>query len=125
MGNTIKVPDLLRAWTNVHLRNCPCCGPDRQDKRYKGYIKGSSTHIYRASVTSVTMECQECGLQFCVTWRNFRRLLEYLYQKTKTKEYKKVYKNGLILVDYFTDSVYSTRKPPVKKGGIGSMILDK
>lgn len=108
---TITTNEILRSIIHVFLF-CPVCRTMRQDKRNKRKAEGFTCHIYRASETSVTMECRECSLRFMVTWHSLKTMLKNRMEQHKDKNTRKYYQNLILTLDYFVDTAYSTRKSP-------------
>ncbi len=120
-----KLPNSISL--RIFLGGCPHCGREVQDKRYKRRSVGFATHIYRISQTSVTMECKNCKLRFCVTWNNlvklmcrqFDDLIKNIPKEPKERKFHLQWLAGLDrqikLLDSHFDTFYSRRKPPTKQ----------
>ncbi len=110
-----EVSDYVTAVIRQMLgRHCPICGEGIQDNRYKKKVRGTAGHIYRASETSVTIECKQCGLRWMVTWRNFVKSLRYYTDSVKNDD-KRFYESMIKAIVYSFDAEYSRRKPPQNK----------
>ena len=118
------MPDYIKSLVHVYL-SCPHCGwslgqPGMggggfPDKRYKKEINGFIARIYRASETSITMECKNCKMKFNVTWRNFRKLFENLIVNTNEERHREHYKNYIEILDRLVDTANVMRKAPANR----------
>lgn len=121
---TIVVPEEIKRILHLFI-GCPQCGRFAIDKRYKTDIKHTPTHIYRASMTSVTLECRVCDLRFCLTWNHLVKFLCKEFDTTAKKltgnqEEDDTYLRWLTaidknikLLDSTFDTFYSKRNTPV------------
>lgn len=97
---------------------CPLCSEQWYDgdKRFKKSTNVTPIRIYRASETSITLQCKRCGLKYMVTWRNFQKAFEKyaeLYpEHTFAGSNDNFYKTWAEALNLAVDAKYSTRKPP-------------
>ncbi len=117
---TIVLPQPVRRVVHAVMGICSVCYgaeglTDVQDRRYKQKAVGRVCAVYRASHTSVTVKCRNCGAKHTMTWRSMAESLVKLVDK----EVEHMPENAALLdrwvdiLDENVDTQYSHRKPPI------------
>jgi len=77
MQKTSKLPKYVRNAVALFAVNCPMCGSEAQDRRYKNRTMSSFTLTNRRFTNrTMTRECRVCGLRFSFTWKTFVNALK-------------------------------------------------
>lgn len=98
----MKFPRVIYTYAKGLMGLCPVCTSLDLKPTNDTYQRHAQCHIYRCSMTSVTMRCITCRLRFTITWKSFYTAIEQrwlLDPERKRHRYEAILRSLAVCVD--------------------------